>query len=90
MEINVINTKNEQVETLEIPDSLVSVDAKPTVVYEVVRQYRANARQGTAATKNRALVSGSGRKLWRQKGTGRARIGSVRSPLWRHGGTVFG
>ena len=90
MEINVINTKNEQVETLEIPDSLVSVASKPNVVYEVVRQYRANARQGTAATKSRGLVSGSGRKLWRQKGTGRARIGSVRSPLWRHGGTVFG
>ena len=90
MEINVINMKNEPVEILEIPDSLVSIDAKPKVVYEVVRQYRANARQGTAATKTRGLVSGSGRKLWRQKGTGRARIGSVRSPLWRHGGTVFG
>ena len=90
MEINVINMKNEPVEILEVPDSLVSIDAKPKVVYEVVRQYRANARQGTAATKTRGLVSGSGRKLWRQKGTGRARIGSVRSPLWRHGGTVFG
>jgi large subunit ribosomal protein L4 len=90
MEINVLNMKNEPVEILEIPDSLVSVKAKPEVVYEVVRQYRANARQGTAATKTRGLVSGSGRKLWRQKGTGRARIGSVRSPLWRHGGTVFG
>jgi large subunit ribosomal protein L4 len=90
MEINVMNMKNEPVEILEIPDSLVSVKSKPEVVYEVVRQYRANARQGTAATKTRGLVSGSGRKLWRQKGTGRARIGSVRSPLWRHGGTVFG
>jgi large subunit ribosomal protein L4 len=90
MEIDVINIKNEPVEKLEIPDSLVGVSSKPNVVYEAVRQYQANARQGTAATKTRGLVSGSGRKLWRQKGTGRARIGSVRSPLWRHGGTVFG
>jgi large subunit ribosomal protein L4 len=90
MEIDVINIKNEPVEKLEIPDSLVGVPSKPNVVYEVVRQYQAKSHQGTAATKTRGLVSGSGRKLWRQKGTGRARIGSVRSPLWRHGGTVFG
>ena len=81
MEINVINIKNEPVEKLEIPDSLVGVPSKPNVVYEVVRQYQAKSHQGTAATKTRGLVSGSGRKLWRQKGTGRARIGSVRSPL---------
>jgi large subunit ribosomal protein L4 len=55
-----------------------------------VKHYRAGQRQGTHATKNRKLVSGSGKKLWKQKGTGRARIGSVRSPLWRHGGTVHG
>lgn len=89
MEINVINMKNEPVGTLEIPESLAT-EAKPAVVYELVRQFQAGGRQGTAATKTRGLVSGSGRKLWRQKGTGRARIGSVRSPLWRHGGTVFG
>jgi large subunit ribosomal protein L4 len=60
------------------------------LLYEAVKHYRAGARRGTHATKNRALVSGSGRKPWRQKGTGRARVGETRTPLWRHGGTVFG
>ena len=60
------------------------------LLWEAVKHYRAALRQGTAATKNRKLVSGSGKKLWKQKGTGRARVGSVRSPLWRHGGTVHG
>ncbi len=60
------------------------------LIYEAVKQYRAGSRRGTHMTKNRALVSGSGKKLWKQKGTGRARIGSLRNPLWRHGGTVFG
>jgi len=90
MEINVINMKNEAVEKLEVPESILASDSKQTVIYEAVRQYQAAGRHGTAATKTRGLVSGSGRKLWKQKGTGRARIGSVRSPLWRHGGTVFG
>lgn len=90
MEINIINMKNEQVETLEVPEVIASAPAKKSVIYEAVRQYQNGGRQGTHATKNRALVSGSGRKLWKQKGTGRARIGSIRSPLWRHGGTVFG
>src|SRR6201999_2555135 len=60
------------------------------LLWEAVKHYRAAMRQGTHATKNRKLVAGSGKKLWKQKGTGRARIGSVRSPLWRHGGTVHG
>jgi large subunit ribosomal protein L4 len=60
------------------------------LIYEAVKQYRAGGRAGTHMTKNRALVSGSGRKPWRQKGTGRARVGETRNPLWRHGGTVFG
>lgn len=90
MEINIINMKNEAIETMEIPDAIASAPAKKSVLYEAVRQYQTSGRQGTHATKNRALVSGSGRKLWKQKGTGRARIGSIRSPLWRHGGTVFG
>ena len=90
MEINVVNMKNEPVERLEVPEVIASATARESLVHELVRQYQAGGRQGTAATKNRALVSGSGRKLWRQKGTGRARIGSVRSPVWRHGGTVFG
>ena len=82
--------KNEPVEKIEVPESIASARANESLIYELVRQYQAGGRQGTAATKNRALVSGSGRKLWKQKGTGRARIGSIRSPLWRHGGTVFG
>jgi len=60
------------------------------LLYEAVKQYRAGGRRGTHMTKNRALVSGSGKKPWRQKGTGRARVGEIRNPLWRHGGTVFG
>jgi len=90
MELKIINMKNEQVETLEVPEQIASAKPNRHLIYELVRQHQAGARQGTHATKNRALVSGSGRKLWKQKGTGRARIGSVRSPLWRHGGTVFG
>ncbi|MCI0416683.1 50S ribosomal protein L4 [bacterium] len=90
MEINVINMNNEPVEKVELPEEIASAEPNPALVYELVRQYRAGARQGTHSTKTRGLVSGSGRKLWKQKGTGRARIGSIRSPLWRHGGTVFG
>jgi large subunit ribosomal protein L4 len=60
------------------------------LIYEAVKNFRANQRRGTASTKTRGKVAGSGRKLWRQKGTGRARIGSIRSPLWRSGGTTFG
>ncbi|HEY4492845.1 MAG TPA: 50S ribosomal protein L4 [Acidobacteriota bacterium] len=90
MEINVVNMKNEPVGKLEIPDAIASAKPRSALIYEIVRQYQANARQGTHATKTRADVSGSGRKLWKQKGTGRARIGSIRSPLWRHGGTVHG
>lgn len=73
-----------------LSEAVFGVKPNPHVVYEAVRQYRAGRRRGTHATKNRALVSGSGRKPWRQKGTGRARVGSIRSPLWRKGGTVFG
>lgn len=90
MEINIVNVKNEPVEKLQVPESIVSAEPNEALIYELVREYQASGRQGTAATKNRALVSGSGRKLWKQKGTGRARIGSIRSPLWRHGGTVHG
>src|SRR5436309_15843998 len=59
-------------------------------MWEAIKQYRAAQRAGTHATKNKKLVSGAGKKLWKQKGTGRARVGSIRTPLWRHGGTVFG
>jgi large subunit ribosomal protein L4 len=61
-----------------------------SLIWEAVKHYQDSLRAGTAATKTRGAVSGSGKKLWRQKGTGRARIGSIRSPLWRHGGTVHG
>jgi large subunit ribosomal protein L4 len=64
--------------------------ANEALLWEAVKHYRAALRQGTAATKNKKLVSGAGKKLWKQKGTGRARVGSIRSPLWRHGGTVHG
>jgi large subunit ribosomal protein L4 len=67
-----------------------SGEVNDALLWEAVKHYRAAMRQGTAATKNRKLVSGSGKKLWKQKGTGRARIGSIRSPLWRSGGTVHG
>ncbi|MGA2532868.1 MAG: 50S ribosomal protein L4 [Candidatus Aminicenantales bacterium] len=75
---------------MELADSVFAYPDKGHLVYEAVVNYRANQRQGTAATKTRAEVSGGGRKPWRQKGTGRARAGSTRSPLWRKGGTTFG
>ena len=75
---------------VELPESVLAYPEKDHLVYEAVVAYRANQRQGTAATKTRRDVSGGGKKPWRQKGTGRARVGSTRSPLWRKGGTVFG
>ncbi len=75
---------------MEVADSVFAYPDKGHLVYEAVVNYRANQRQGNAATKTRAEVSGGGRKPWRQKGTGRARAGSTRSPLWRKGGTTFG
>ncbi len=87
--IDVLNLSGEKVGTLELADEVFGA-VNEDLLWEAVKQYRAAQRQGTHATKNRKLVSGSGKKLWRQKGTGRARIGSIRSPLWRHGGTVHG
>jgi len=75
---------------IDLPDSVFAYPDKGHLVYEAVVSYQANRRQGTAATKTRADVRGGGRKPWRQKGTGRARVGSTRSPLWKKGGTVFG
>jgi len=88
--VDVVNTNNEKVDSLELPEAIFGAAAKPHLLHEVVRMQLANRRQGTANTKGRAEVSGGGKKPWRQKGTGRARAGSTRSPLWRHGGTVFG
>ncbi len=87
--IDVLNLSGEKVGTLELADAVFGA-VNEDLLWEAVKAYRAAQRQGTHATKNRKLVSGSGKKLWRQKGTGRARIGSIRSPLWRHGGTVHG
>lgn len=75
---------------VSLPESVFSYPVKKHILYEAVVNYLANQRQGTASTKTRGEVSGSNRKPWRQKGTGRARAGSIRSPLWRKGGTVFG
>ena len=89
--IDVHNLKGERAGSFELADEVFSASAiNEALVWEAVKHFRAAMRQGTAATKNRKLVSGSGKKLWKQKGTGRARVGSVRSPLWRHGGTVHG
>jgi large subunit ribosomal protein L4 len=87
--IEVHNLSGEKVGTLELADEIFS-RVNEDLLWEAVKHYRAAQRAGTHATKNRWRVSGSGKKLWRQKGTGRARIGSIRSPLWRHGGTVHG
>ena len=87
--IDVFNLSGEKVGSLELADEVFG-QQNEALLWEAVKHYRAALRQGTAATKNRKLVSGSGKQLWKQKGTGRARIGSVRSPLWRHGGTVHG
>jgi large subunit ribosomal protein L4 len=88
-QVDVVNLNGEKVGSLDLADSVFG-QINEALLWEAVKHYRASLRQGTHATKNRKLVAGSGKKLWKQKGTGRARVGSVRSPLWRHGGTVHG
>src|SRR5262245_63243437 len=88
--VDVVDLNNEKVGQLELNDAVFGAEVNQSLLYEAVRQYRAGLRSGTHKTKVRADVSGSGKKLWKQKGTGRARVGSVRSPIWRHGGTVHG
>jgi large subunit ribosomal protein L4 len=90
MRIDVVNMQNEKVGAIELRDEVFAGRVKTDLIWESVVQEQAAKRRGTHATKNRALVSGSGRKPWRQKGTGRARVGEIRNPLWRKGGTVFG
>jgi len=90
MQIDIVNGNNEKVGALELSESVFGGRVKTDLIWESVVQQNAAARRGTHATKNRALVSGSGKKPWRQKGTGRARVGEIRNPLWRKGGTVFG
>jgi len=87
--IDVLNLDGKRVGTLELADEVFG-GINEDLLWEAVKHYRAAHRAGTHATKNKKLVSGAGKKLWKQKGTGRARVGSIRSPLWRHGGTVHG
>jgi large subunit ribosomal protein L4 len=89
-EIKVKNLANEVVGNLELSDAVFKAEFNQPLIWEAVKHYNDSLRAGTASTKVRGEVSGSGKKLWRQKGTGRARVGSIRSPLWRHGGTVHG
>jgi len=88
--VKVRNLKNEEVGEVELSDAVFDAPLNEALIHAAVRNYMANARQGTSATKTRGDVSGSGRKLWKQKGTGRARIASIRSPLWKGGGNVHG
>ena len=88
--VEVVNLNGEKVGEMELADEVFAARVNRALLYEAVRHYLAGRRAGTHKTKVRSEVSGSGKKLWRQKGTGRARVGSIRSPLWRHGGTVHG
>ena len=87
--IDVLDLTGKKVGTFDLADEVFGA-VNEDLLWEAVKHYRAGQRAGTHATKNKKLVSGAGKKLWRQKGTGRARVGSIRSPLWRHGGTVHG
>ncbi len=88
--VDVVDLKNQKVGEIELSDDVFASEVNEALLYEAVRHYTAGQRRGTAKVKTRHEVSGSGKKLWKQKGTGRARMGSIRSPLWRHGGTVHG
>ena len=90
MTFDVVNAKNETVDSVELSDDLFGGTVNTALIWESVVHQNATDRSGTHATKTRGRVRGSGRKLWRQKGTGRARVGDLRNPLWRAGGTVFG
>src|SRR5258705_993888 len=90
MHLDVVNKENQKVGSVDVNDEVFGGRVNAHLMWESVVDANAAERKGTHATKNRALVSGSGKKPWRQKGTGRARVGSSRTPLWRHGGTVFG
>ncbi len=88
--VDIVDVYRQKVSEMEVDDRLLNEPEKPHLIYDVVRMQLASRRSGTASTKERSFVSGGGRKPWRQKGTGRARSGSNRSPLWRGGGTIFG
>ena len=88
--VDVINLDNKVVGSVELSEEVFGAEVNENLLYEAVRSHMAAKRGGNAKTKTRHEVSGSGKKLWKQKGTGRARVGSIRSPLWRHGGTTHG
>jgi len=88
--VKVRNLSNKEVGEVTLSDAVFGVELNEALIHAAVTNYLANGRQGTSATKTRGNVSGSGRKLWKQKGTGRARIASLRSPLWKGGGNVHG
>src|SRR6516165_11353645 len=88
--VDILDLSNKKVGSVDLSDEVFGAPVNEALLYEAVRHHLATIRRGTAATKTRHEVAGSGKKLWRQKGTGRARMGSIRSPLWRHGGTVHG
>jgi large subunit ribosomal protein L4 len=90
MQFDVVNSENKKVGSVDVSDDVFGGRVNADLIWESVVRSNAADRRGTHMTKNRALVSGSGKKPWRQKGTGRARVGEIRNPLWRHGGTVFG
>jgi len=90
MQFDVVNSENKKVGSVDVSDDVFGGRVNADLIWESVVHSNAADRRGTHMTKNRALVSGSGKKPWRQKGTGRARVGEIRNPLWRHGGTVFG
>jgi large subunit ribosomal protein L4 len=90
MQIDIVNQQNQKVGSLDLRDEVFGGRVKTDLIHESVVHANAAARRGTHATKSRGMVSGTGKKPWRQKGTGRAQVGEARNPLWRHGGTVFG
>src|SRR5580765_2859152 len=90
MTVDVVNSQNQKVGSIDVRDDLFGGRVKTDLIWESVTRQNASERRGTHATKTRAEVAGSGKKPWRQKGTGRARVGEVRTPLWRKGGTMFG
>lgn len=90
MQLDVVNASNQKVGALDLRDEVFGQRVRTDLIWEAVRHEQAEGRAGTHATKSRGNVAGSGRKLWKQKGTGRARVSDVRNPIWRKGGTVFG
>lgn len=90
METKLLNIQGKEQGKVNLPEALFGVKPNPTFLHEVITAFLANQRSGTADVKTRAEVSGTGKKPWKQKGTGRARHGSMRSPIWRHGGVAFG